>query len=869
MVTVLILWDGEEESLKKTEDSLRTCQNSIAKSGAEIVWRTIQTDSSENEVSEELTQVISEIQSEFVTLIRAGETYQGDALVQGCECLRRLGGQTDGVALENTTRKIRRKGRGQKLSCQIYSLTDLNELMLAPADFAGIILRTDAVRGMAIDFSYGAGWLESLVCRILLKKKKLGYAKGARFVSCSPLTDAGVFRKEWGQSAWYRDLAENYCLALLGQTAPLQKMTGGEDVPLFLQAQVLYALKIQFQVNMDHTDKGALHGADLERYYEICRKCLAKIDSRLLFAERVHEEREILPQICGVFARMKYEADSRDGLADIVMPVMLQLMEYEDGVLRLDGAVDSFLLADGRQFQVRLDGKALPCYFPDRYAAVFFFGKEFERKAFHIEIPLQSLGRKNTLRFVLQDKGAKELPLSVISMGYQAKIADIVKGSYWCFARYMVSFQRKGSRIEAVSIRRAGQTARILQELSVLLRMPFGQNRSRKMFLERIRYWMAYPKYSGKNIWLTFDKLYKGGDCGEYFYKYMVNRKDPDVTPAYVIKADAPDRKRLEKEGYVPLRFGSREQKLSYLYARMIFATHSSVHAFNGYNAWEIRYIQDRLRAVNTCIQHGLSVQNLEADSNRIVNNNKRYYCASRCEIENLSRPEYDYGKETLRLTGIPRYDGLVNDDRRQILITPTWRSYIAMTSVMGAARPYNPEFKNTEYFRIFEELLSDEQLLETARRTGYKVIYLLHPVISAQKKDFTAHEGIELLSALETDYETILTQSSLMVTDYSGVQFDFAYMRKSVVYYHPPTLPPHYTGGGFDYEMQGFGEICTQKDALVELLCGYMEQGCALKPFYRARQDEFFAFDDRESCRRIYEDARAYQDARGCSDRL
>ena len=66
------------------------------------------------------------------------------------------------------------------------------------------------------------------------------------------------------------------------------------------------------------------------------------------------------------------------------------------------------------------------------------------------------------------------------------------------------------------------------------------------------------------------------------------------------------------------------------------------------------------------------------------VNNNKRYYCASPSEIENLSKPEYDYPLQTLRLTGIPRYDGLVNRDQKQILITPTWRAYIAMPAVMG-----------------------------------------------------------------------------------------------------------------------------------------------------------------------------------------
>ena len=178
----------------------------------------------------------------------------------------------------------------------------------------------------------------------------------------------------------------------------------------------------------------------------------------------------------------------------------------------------------------------------------------------------------------------------------------------------------------------------------------------------------------------------------------------------------------------------------------------------------------------------------------------------------------------------------------------------------MGSSRPYNPEFKHTEYYRVFQQLLENEELQDTAKRTGYRIIYLLHPILSAQKEDFKVSGNVKILPATEINYEEILTQSSLMVTDYSGVQFDFAYMRKPVVYFHPPTLPPHFSDGGFSYEEQGFGEICQSVDELVEELCNYLESGCAPKEAYRVREDAFFAFGDHENCRRIFEDALEYQ---------
>ncbi|WP_283681520.1 CDP-glycerol glycerophosphotransferase family protein [Parablautia sp. Marseille-Q6255] len=557
--------------------------------------------------------------------------------------------------------------------------------------------------------------------------------------------------------------------------------------------------------------------------------------------------------------------------------VSIDILEYEGGLLRIDGNADGQLLKRGT-LSVRINGADVPVHWSERRAQAVAGKEVFSgRVAFASEICIRELSADNILKFIWRAPDGEERRLPILAANYQARLHSDLKKCWWSFGTgrcvYLVTWAddrslhasgepaKNGAAPYALRIRRAGYGRRIRQELGFLGEILCAENGSRKMFLMRCQYWLAYPAYMKKNIWITFDKLYKGGDCGEYFYKYLCSRTESDIIPVYVIRGDAPDYRRLQGQGYHPAAYRSKKQRLAYLFASMVFGTHSGVNSFCGFNNWEIRFVQDRLRAVNTCIQHGLSVQDLSADSNRAVNNNKRYYCASSCEIENLSRPAYDYAPETLRLTGIPRYDGLVNDDRRQILITPTWRAYLAVQSVMGEARGYNPEFRNTQYFQLFQSLLDNEKLRACAKECGYRIIYLLHPVISAQKKDFREPEGVKICTALDTDYETILTQSSLMVTDYSGVQFDFAYMRKPVVYFHPKELPPHYGDGGFDYEKQGFGEICATLDVLVDTLCDYMRRGCSLKEVYRARQDAFFAYSDQENCRRIYEDARRYQE--------
>lgn len=819
---------------------------------------------------------LKDIKTKYFTVIRAGEEYILDALERAHGYLEQNLDKTDAVLIRNVRKKEGVPGAAKDpVNGLVVSLNKPEEVMQLPGCLRGILFVSESVLSCETEISLTDGRFEEFVYAVLAKKQTVAYAKNAFFSGETPLSNTNTSYPEWNSAKWYFDVTENYCRKILDQYR-------GHAIEPFIQVQVLFALKVQFRVNVNSKNKGVFSAEEQERYFNLCRQCLSQISNEYIFATKgIQRERKMNFALKSAFVRLKYENKSQgfyiskeenprlyckdetvNQTVGLIPYVTLDLLEFEKGNLKLDAAIDRFVVGGAVKLKVLSGGNTVEHKVVNRFAQTRFFGQTVTEKcAFRVSIPAERLEKKQMLEFALEDAAGNRMILPVLTADYQAKLTRLLKNSYWTFDEYRVTLKMKeGELPTGLNIVRSGKVANLFQEIKLLTEMVTASYGSKRMFAMRCLYWLTYPVYSHKNIWLTFDKLYKGGDCGEYFYKYMCTRKDTDVIPAYVIREDVPDAKRLKKEGYPFLPYKSWKQKLMYMHAKMIFATHSSVHSFCGFSKWEVRFIQDRLRAVNTCIQHGLSVQDLTFDSNRIVNNNKRYYCASRYEVENLSRPAYDYDPDVLRLTGIPRYDGLINQDKKQILITPTWRAYIAMPAVMGESRPYNPDFKNTDYYRIFQSLLENKKLSDMAAKTGYKIVYLLHPVIGSQKEDFRPANDIEIVSAVDVNYEKILTESSLMVTDYSGVQFDFAYMRKPVVYFHPPKLPPHYEEGGFFYDTQGFGEICKEIDELVDVLCGYMESGCQLKEFYRARQDDFFAFEDLESCRRIYEDALEYQ---------
>jgi CDP-glycerol glycerophosphotransferase (TagB/SpsB family) len=109
------------------------------------------------------------------------------------------------------------------------------------------------------------------------------------------------------------------------------------------------------------------------------------------------------------------------------------------------------------------------------------------------------------------------------------------------------------------------------------------------------------------------------------------------------------------------------------------------------------------------------------------------------------------------------------------------------------------------------------------------------------------------------------LNQAAVLITDYNDVQYDFAYMEKPIVYYHPDALPPTYESGAFDYETMGFGPVAKDPGELAGRLSALLgtggdgpsdaDESADMTGTYAARARAFFAYHDRENRSRIYEE--------------
>ena len=747
----------------------------------------------------------------------------------------------------------------------------------------GYLIRSDLVRSAGFDENAPEDADVQFLVRAIMEGKDYVLTK-IPLKTAEPFeNDYYNYRRQYNP-AWYtRTLREVYL--------PLLKAHPDSS---FAQAMAMYQISIRFACNRNDRSKNLLQGEALDRFFETVSQVLELVDDSIAVTYNMNRMK-MLPKYMGlVFLRLKY----RD-------PELMPVISVEDAAVgaytamhheaKLDNhttlrAAITCLDYNKRTKELVIDGRLTNAYVfdydqircqlvmgdrridavPTRvYSLDKYFGISMYRDyTFQVRISADEMRAGSTLAIRFRcGEVERSLPLTFPRM--ESRLTDRFPHSYWNFGNYMMTLDLQNNRIR-VNARKGIRT--LLQELKLYTDFirytpKSGMVRALKSIMLRMAYWATKPLFRKKQVWLTFDQLFKGGDNGEYFFRYVSDHHADAVDMYYVANANCADYQRLQKKYKKLLPFNSLKEKLVALHTDCVFATRVDVKQYCGFGPQLEYYHRGLINYDVFCLQHGLTIQRIAQYQNRLFDNTKLYFCVSPNEIENLSHPVYGYDPEMLLMTGAPRYDGLVNDDQKQILIAPTWRRNVtAGTNRKGHQHEYSINFKETEYYRIYNGLINNRKLIDCARETGYRIIYLVHPILSPQVGDFKGPEQVTILGGAggNVSYEKMMCQSSLMLTDHSGIQFDFASMRKPLVYYHPDTLPPQYDAGGMNYETQAFGPVCRNEEEVVEALCRAMRSNCVMEEKYRARADAFFTFDDHDNCKRVFEAAVKHQGLEG-----
>lgn len=357
-------------------------------------------------------------------------------------------------------------------------------------------------------------------------------------------------------------------------------------------------------------------------------------------------------------------------------------------------------------------------------------------------------------------------------------------------------------------------------------------------------------KIKNKKVWLICDDGMTARDNGYYLFKYIKENNLNDNV-YYVISKDSKDLDKVKKYGNI-IYFKSLKHWLYYMSCNKNIISQKSGNPNSA--IFYVLHVYLNLYNNRIFLQHGIT----KDDAKWLYYKNtkfKLFVCGAKKEYEYIKN-NFGYKDKNIKYLGFSRFDNLHDNvvNNKQILIMPTWRNWLG--------RDFNKlnrinSFKETEYYKKWNSLINNENLINFIEKNNIQILF--YPHINMQKyiNDFnTKSKNIQILN-IDYDIQKVLKESALLITDYSSVYMDFAYMSKPIIYYqfdYDEYRKKQYQEGYFKYSKDAFGKILTDEEDLVNKIIGYVNMNYRIEKIYKNRIDNFFELKDTNNCKRIYE---------------
>lgn len=364
-------------------------------------------------------------------------------------------------------------------------------------------------------------------------------------------------------------------------------------------------------------------------------------------------------------------------------------------------------------------------------------------------------------------------------------------------------------------------------------------------------------EYDTNGSWILMDRNTQADDNAEHLYRYILsNNLKEDCY--FALNRDSSDWVRLESEGFKLLEFGSIEFENKLKQCSKIISSHFDDYITN-YFGDEYEYSKKIV-----FLQHGVT----KDDMSFWFNSKKNLQClitATEPEYQAMvsDKSRYKLTTKEVVLTGFPRHDRLLNQnlDEKIILIMPTWRKTIVGKTVGdGNERALNDAFMETLFAQSWYKLIHSTQLKDLVNQYDYKVIFAPHANIVPYLDQFNIPSYMSIWSIQDQkgSIQKLFQKAKIMLTDYSSVAFEMAYLDKAIIYYQFDNETIYqgghiYQKGYFEYERDGFGPVVEEVEQVEQTLEQILQNNGQPLPKYLTRMQDTFKFKDGRCCERVY----------------
>lgn len=716
-------------------------------------------------------------------------------------------------------------------------------------------IKSSTIKELNIRYAPGIKYSEDsrFLTEILLRRGKYGVLQKPTYYYRKRYDFGSAIGGSAQNKDWYLVTPESVYLYLIR----LSQNIAGETLR-YIQYLIAYDLQWRYR----QTTQSTLSNKELTSYKSKLKRVLRYIDDDIILAQKnisIQHKMFILSQKHG---QGLYKDIKKEGLRytlngqliynyrKSMESVQVDLIEVEDDQILIEGKLQGLILESANLY-VFYNGKYYDLSTTDRPSQMTFLGEPIPQQfSFKVNLPI-TFGSSIKFSLII-DRYEKTLPIETHKF---ARLNNTVGRSY----RYVngVILEKLYSRI---IVSKGSHVYRTWRELAYGLSML--KNKRVRSELFRLAYFLTKPFFR-KDVWLFSDRPFNAGDNAEALFTYCQKLNTKTEKYVFTVSKKSEDYNRLKKIGKV-VGYNSLKHKLLFLNAEFIISSHADDFVINAFSHRESS-LSDLYSFDFIFLQHGITHHDISGWLNKHNKNIKLFITSSKKEYDSILNDGYGYNKTEVVLTGMPRYDMLTKSKvQNRVIIAPTWRRNIAIRSeVVDGRREYISSFKETEYYKFFRDLMTNKRFQEALRSRGMKAEFYLHPAFSNQSDDFQAAISNGNLVEVKTppyNYKEAFSKGSILLTDYSSVAFDFAYLFKPVLYsqfdkknfykVHTITKP-----GYFSYETDGFGPVTYNLESTIDALVRTIMEGSKMEGKYKQRVRRFFYKTDKNNSERVYKE--------------
>ena len=599
-----------------------------------------------------------------------------------------------------------------------------------------------------------------------------------------------------------------------------------------------------------------------KQYCEIIEKLLKQIEDKYILEQKEFSNNYKLFALSKKYKKdlryeLKFENNSFFYLENTIIDfetekniIIWRILDINDNILHLEG-VDNFWLPKGNYFYFcKVDNQT---FYPKNYYNcanydfVTMYGLIEKGRIVVFDIPLGIINSVKILKFYISY--TNYITEIFPSLGMFSHIPTIPNGYYISKNKIIKYIDKR------LTLFKYDKT--LSDEFENLYRSELHRQKKDHIIKIRETYFNKINVSKKYEIWLISDRRDRAGDNGEYFFRYIKSKNFKGIKAYFIIEKNSSDYKRLKKFEDV-LDIDSDIYISIFLQGDKIITSMPNNWVTNPFNMDQI-YIRDLLHFSIVYLGHGIIKDDLSKELNRFMKNYDLFVISSKKEYKSFFDYQYGYQPKNIILTGMPRYDNLENmksniNKKKTIVILPTWRSNIEGTRESITYKSIHSDtFIYTKFFKFYNNLINDRKLHLIMKKNNYKGTFCLHPSFSSQYIDFTQNQFFSIIE--KCNYQKLILESSLLITDYSSIFFDFAYLRKPIIYAHfdyKEYRIYHYKEGYFDYS-HGFGPVCKDIKCIINEVTYEIENDCFVQKNYLRNINKFFIFSDNQSSERVY----------------